>query len=381
MNLDEPFREPAICTPLVEEIHRSVRNVSASLRIMEVCGTHTVSVFRHGIRTLLPSQITLLSGPGCPVCVTPAGHIDLCLQAAQQQDVVLATFGDLLRVPGSSGSLADARARGLARVQVVYSSMDALELARQDAAIQVVFPAIGFETTAPTIAATVLAAEQLGVENFFVIPLAKTMPEALMLLLGDAQLKLSGLLCPGHVSAIIGAAAYQPLVERFGLGCAVAGFEPADILAGLLALVQQQSRGKAQVDNCYPRAVSQAGNERAQALLAKVFMPVASEWRGLGSIPASGLALRDPYQRFDAVQRLQLTAHSVPDPPGCRCGSVLKGMIQPPQCPLYGSRCTPLSPIGPCMVSAEGSCAAYYTYSGSRYSETGSKNSGDNGTC
>ncbi len=361
MNLDDPFRGREICASLLAEIER----ISPEpVRIMEVCGTHTVSIFRHGIRSLLPKHITLLSGPGCPVCVTPASHIDLCLQAARQPGVVLATFGDLLRVPGSGGSLADARARGEAQVEVVYSPMDALELARQHPDIQVIFPAIGFETTAPTSAATVLAAAQQGVENFAIIPLAKTMPAVLQQLLADADLNLSGLLCPGHVSAIIGAAAYQPLVDRFGLSCAVAGFEPADILAGLLAILQQQATGEKRVDNCYPRAVSHQGNARAQALLAQVFEPVASEWRGLGTIEGSGLALKSSYQHYDAVRRFALSAQPVPDPPGCRCGSVLKGKIQPPDCPLYGRSCTPLAPVGPCMVSSEGTCAAYFKYQG-----------------
>lgn len=363
MNLDEPFREREVCSALLAEIHRLSSSQARPLRIMEVCGTHTVSIFRHGIRSLLPASITLFSGPGCPVCVTPASHIDLCLQAARQPGVILATFGDLLRVPGSSGSLADARARGEAQVEVVYSPMDALELAQKQPDAQVVFPGIGFETTAPTLAATVLAAGQRGVNNFSIIPLAKTMPAVLVELLGDAELKLSGLLCPGHVSAIIGAAAYQPLVERYKLGCAVAGFEPADILAGLLALLQQAARGEARVDNCYPRVVTDTGNKRAQALLAQVFDEVASEWRGLGSINASGLALKSAYRQFDAIERFGLKASAAADPPGCRCGLVLKGRIQPPECPLYGRACTPISPVGPCMVSTEGTCAAYYRYS------------------
>ena len=370
MNLDDPFREREVCSVLLEEIHRTSGAISRPVRIMEVCGTHTVAIFRHGIRSLLPQNITLLSGPGCPVCVTPAGHIDLCVQAAHQPDVIVTTFGDLLRVPGSHGSLADARARGEAQVEVVYSPMDALELAQNKTDVQVVFPGIGFETTAPTIAATVLAAEQRGLDNFSIIPLAKTMPTVLMQLLGDAELQLSGLLCPGHVSAIIGTAAYQPLVERYGLGCAVAGFEPADILAGLLALLQQELSTEKRVDNCYSRVVTEKGNNRAQALLALVFTEVASEWRGLGCIEGSGLALKKAYQQFDAIQRFQLSATEVADPPGCRCGSVLKGRIQPSECPLYGRACTPISPVGPCMVSTEGTCAAYYRYS-DRSSEHG----------
>lgn len=358
-SVDGAFCQRELCAPLLEEIHRLVR---APLRIMEVCGTHTVSIFRHGIRSLLPEGLTLLSGPGCPVCVTPAGHIDLCLQAAQRPEVLLATFGDLLRVPGSTGSLADARARGEARVTMVYSPMDALELARRETTCQVVFPAIGFETTAPAIAATVLSAQRLGLANFSIIPLAKTMPAVLLQLLGRVAPTLSGLLCPGHVSAIIGAAAYQPLVDRFALGCAVAGFEAADILAGLLALVRQRLRGEARVENCYPRVVSEQGNRRAQALVEQVFKPVDSQWRGLGLVEQSGLALRDAYRHFDATRRFGLETTHPADPPGCRCGEVLQGLLSPPQCPLYGRACTPLSPVGPCMVSSEGVCAAYYRY-------------------
>ncbi len=363
MNLDDPFRERVVCTALLEEIRRISALLDRPLRIMEVCGTHTVSIFRHGIRSLLPQNISLLSGPGCPVCVTPAGHIDLCVQAARRPGVILATFGDLLRVPGSHGSLADARARGEAQVEVVYSPMDALELARTMPEAQVVFPGIGFETTAPALAATVLAAGQRGLENFSVIPLAKTMPAVLMELLADAELQLSGLICPGHVSAIIGADAYQPLVERYKLGCAVAGFEPADILAGLLALLQQELSGEKRVENCYTRVVTNKGNGRAQALLAQVFDEVASEWRGLGRIEGSGLALKSSYAAFDAAKRFELSASAAADPPGCRCGSVLKGKILPPECPLYGRACTPINPAGPCMVSTEGTCAAYYRYS------------------
>lgn len=368
MNLDDPFREREVCAALLEEIRRLSTAVAGPVRIMEVCGTHTVSIFRHGIRSLLPKNITLLSGPGCPVCVTPAGHIDLCLQAAALPGVILATFGDLLRVPGSSGSLADARARGEAQVEVVYSPMDALDLARKKPEAQVVFPGIGFETTAPTLAATVLAAEQRRVENFSIIPLAKTMPVVLKELLADAELELSGLLCPGHVSAIIGADAYQPLVERYKLGCAVAGFEPADILAGLLALLQQELSGDKRVQNCYSRVVTDKGNRRAQALLTRVFNEVPSEWRGLGHIASSGLALKSNFAVFDASKRFELTASAAADPPGCRCGLVLKGRILPPECPLYGRACTPLSPVGPCMVSTEGTCAAYYRYSDHQYS-------------
>lgn len=358
------FRSREITTPLVEEIARSlVRPV----RIMEVCGTHTMSIFRHGIRSLLPDGLTLLSGPGCPVCVTPAGHIDAFVGAARLPRVTIATFGDLIRVPGSEGSLAAARAKG-ARVEIVYSPMDALALAQQEPDQLVVFPAIGFETTAPTIAATILQATRLGVNNFSIIAAGKTMPQALEALMADPELQVDGLLCPGHVSAIIGSDAYRPLAEKYHLACAVAGFEPADILAGLLSLIRQINEGRPRVDNCYPRVVTASGNAKAQALINEVFVPVDTEWRGLGTIPGSGLVLREHCQRFDAMQQLAIPLQPTAEPKGCRCGAILKGRLLPPDCPLYGTACTPLQPVGPCMVSNEGTCAAYYRYSGQKES-------------
>ncbi len=328
---------------------------------MEVCGTHTTSIFRHGIRSLLPDNITLLSGPGCPVCVTPASHIDACIRAAERPDTLIATFGDLVRVPGTRGSLAGARAQG-ARVEIVYSPMDALTLAIKNPELKIVFPGIGFETTAPTIAATVLQAHKQQVNNFFIISAAKTMPGPLQLLMSDPALKVDGLLCPGHVSAIIGADAYLPLAEKFNLNCAVAGFEPADILAGLVSILHQFRKNKPTVENCYTRAVTPEGNLRAQQLINQVFTPEDTEWRGLGVIEQSGLKLKETYIRHDAVSQLDLPFEQVDEPKGCKCGEILKGLLLPPDCPLYKKGCTPLKPVGPCMVSSEGSCAAYYRY-------------------
>jgi len=364
MRCADEFRSREITTPLVEEI---VRSLVRPVRIMEVCGTHTMSIFRHGIRSLLPESLTLLSGPGCPVCVTPASHIDAFIKAAHLPQVTIATFGDLIRVPGSEGSLATARAGG-ARVEIVYSPMDALTLATQEPERTVLFPAIGFETTAPTIAATILQAERSGIANFMIIAACKTMPRALEALMADPELRVDGLLCPGHVSAIIGADSYRPLTERFHLGCAVAGFEPADILAGLLALIRQINARAPKIDNCYTRAVTNEGNTKAQALLNEVFEPADSEWRGLGTIPGSGLVLREKYRRFDGLHQLAIPLLPSREPKGCRCGDILKGRLLPPDCPLYGTACTPLQPIGPCMVSNEGTCAAYYRYSGHKES-------------
>ncbi|MCL2790851.1 MAG: hydrogenase formation protein HypD [Desulfobulbus sp.] len=360
MNLADEFRSREVTAPLVAEIARSLEH---PVRIMEVCGTHTMSIFRHGIRSLLPEGISLLSGPGCPVCVTPASHINTMLAAADLEQVTVATFGDLIRVPGCTRSLAGARAQG-ARVEIVYSPMDALDLAQREPARTVVFPAIGFETTVPTIAATILAADRMGIDNFVVIEANKTMPQALSALMSDPELKVDGLLCPGHVSAIIGSNAYRPLAERHGLACAVAGFEPADILAGLLSLIRQINAGEPGVENCYTRVVSAEGNARARNLIDQVFEPADSEWRGLGTIADSGLRLRERYRRFNGSSRLRLKVQPAQEPRGCRCGEILKGRMLPPDCPLYGKACTPLQPIGPCMVSNEGTCAAYFRYSG-----------------
>ena len=364
MKCADEFRSRAITAPLIEEIARSLIR---PVRIMEVCGTHTMSIFRHGIRSLLPEGITLLSGPGCPVCVTPASHIDAFLAAADRPQVTIATFGDLIRVPGAVGSLAGARAGG-ARVEIVYSPMDALTLAQREPEQTVLFPAIGFETTAPTIAATILAAERLGIANFLIIAAGKTMPQALEALMADPELQVDGLLCPGHVSAIIGSEAYRPLADRYHLACAVAGFEPADILAGLLSLIRQVNQGQPGVENCYTRAVTSEGNVRAQQLINEVFEPADSDWRGLGTIPGSGLVLREKYRRFDGMERLALPVQPSREPKGCRCGEILKGKLLPPDCPLYGTACTPLQPVGACMVSNEGTCAAYYRYSGQKTS-------------
>ena len=240
--------------------------------------------------------------------------------------------------------------------------MDALQLAQAEPDRTVVFPAVGFETTAPTIAATILEADRLGLGNFCIIAAAKIMPPPLELLLSDPELNIDGLLCPGHVSAIIGADAYVPLAEKYHISCAVAGFEPADIVSGLLSLVRQIGDGVARVDNCYTRVVSSSGNQRARELTNEVFAVVDTEWRGLGVIPGSGLGLRDAYKKFDAFAKLDLQVEAAPEPKGCKCGDILKGMLLPPACPLYGKRCTPLQPVGPCMVSSEGTCAAYYRY-------------------
>ncbi len=355
-HIDE-YRDGRLIRPLVTELQQSL---TRPVRLMEVCGTHTMAIFRSGIRSILPEDMEIVSGPGCPVCVTSASHMDAFIAMAEFPGVRVAIFGDLFRVPGSSGSLAHAAARG-AKVEVVYSPMDALELAKSHPAELVVFLGVGFETTTPGIAATILAAAKDAVDNFCVFSTQKVIPGPLEALLQDPDLNINALLCPGHVSAIIGAGAYQPFADR-GLACVVAGFEPADLLNGLIMLARQIAQGKPKVENLYPRVVSWEGNGRARAMVEEIFEPVDTEWRGLGFIERSGLAIRDKYGRYDALKRLDITIPAVAEPRGCLCGEILKGKTIPPHCPLFGSRCTPADPVGPCMVSSEGTCAAYHKY-------------------
>lgn len=356
-HVDE-YRDAALAKPLVEELKRSV---TRPLRIMEVCGSHTMAIFRNGVRSILPEGMELLSGPGCPVCVTSAPHMDAFISMADRPGVRVAIFGDLFRVPGTQGSLSDASARG-ASVNVVYSPMDALELAKQNPNDQVVFLGVGFETTTPTIAATIMAAKVQNVKNFMVFSTQKTMPAPLKALLEDPELKIDGLLCPGHVSAIIGEEAYKPLAKEYGLACAIAGFETADLLSGLISLSRQVANDDIKVENCYTRVVSPNGNPKARAMVDQVFEPCDTQWRGLGVILGSGLKIREEFADFDAEARLEINLPEVEEPKGCICGKILKGQSVPIECPLFDKRCTPGNPIGPCMVSSEGTCAAYHKY-------------------
>ena len=328
---------------------------------MEICGTHTVAIFRSGLRQLLPSSIRLISGPGCPVCVTANEDIDRAIWLSQQPDVILTTFGDLVRVPGSRSSLNHERSRG-ADVRIVYASIDALQIARETPEKQVVFIGIGFETTAPTIAAAVKQAAVEGLKNFSVLSAHKLLPPAMRALLETEDLRLDGFLCPGHVSTIIGASAYEEVTTRYGIPCVVTGFEPLDVLQGVYILVEQLSAGKAEVINQYRRAVTWEGNAAARRLMDEIFEPVDSTWRGLGLIPLSGLKLREAWKDFDAGLRFSMPEIQVKEHPGCRCGEVLRGVMTPPECGLFRKACNPQTPLGPCMVSGEGTCGAYYRY-------------------
>ncbi len=352
------FQDPVLVERLLERVRALV---DRPVRIMEVCGTHTMEIFRTGLRSLLPGEITLLSGPGCPVCVTAQGEIDAFVDASLRDGVILATFGDLMRVPGTRGSLQEARAEG-ADVRVVYSSLDALELARRNPGREVVFCGVGFETTAPTVAGALLAARAGNLENFTVFCAHKLVPPALSALLGSGEVQVDGLLCPGHVSVIIGEEAYRPVAERFSVPCVITGFEPVDILQGILRVLEQVRTGRAVVDNAYGRAVSPEGNLKARELMGRVFRVGRARWRGLGSLEESGFLLEEAYAGFDAGVRHAVEIADAPEPAGCACGSVLTGRVLPPDCKLFRTSCTPEHPVGPCMVSSEGTCAAYYRY-------------------
>jgi hydrogenase expression/formation protein HypD len=333
--------------------------------LMEVCGTHTVAVSRWGLRAMLPPDLRLLSGPGCPVCVTPVSGIDRAVAAARLPGVTVVTFGDMVRVPGSESSLEKERAGG-ADVRIAYSPREALALARSAPEREVVFIGVGFETTSPAIASTVLDAERARTPNFSVLPEFKLVPPALEMLAGVPGRPLDGFLCPGHVSVVIGSKAYEPVAERFNLPCVVAGFEPVDILAGIAMLLEQARRvragGRASVETQYRRAVTRDGNARAQAVLDEVFEVRDAEWRGIGVVPRSGYAFRERFRAFDAAVRFGLPETRAADESGCACGDVMLGLKAPSDCPLYGARCTPRDPAGPCMVSSEGACAAYHRY-------------------
>ena len=360
MRYIEEFRQGAVAAKIVERLRAYA---SRPVNLMEVCGTHTVSIFRHGIRDLLPRGVIMLSGPGCPVCVTANADLDKAIALAEIPGVTLATFGDMFKVPASYSSLGEAKAGG-ADVRLVYSTLDALEIARANPQRQVVFFAVGFETTAPTIACSILEAEKEGIENFSIVSVHKLIPPALKALLDGEEVRIDGFLLPGHVSTIIGSCPYAFIPSGYGVACAIAGFEPLDILGGIEMLLRQIADGEVQVEIGYRRAVRREGNPLALEQMYRVFEVCDAEWRGLGVIPDSGLCLRKEYERFDAERRFDVNTPPPREHPACRCGEVLRGVTSPPECPLFARACTPERPIGPCMVSVEGSCAAWYQYGG-----------------
>jgi hydrogenase expression/formation protein HypD len=354
----EEYRDSAITRKLIE----TIKNISKhDVRLMEVCGTHTVSIFRSGIRSILPRTISLLSGPGCPVCVTDQREIDVFVELARIDDVIVTTFGDLMRVPGTKSSLLEQRAEGR-DIRIVYSTFDALEIARKNPEKKVVFLGVGFETTAPTIAAAIYSAAETNVDNFSVISTHKMVPPALEALMAFEDVQIDGFILPGHVSVIIGVNAYQPFYKRHQIPCVIAGFEPADILQAIGRLVELIENGSSALENAYRRAVTLEGNTKAQKLLEDVFKPADVSWRAIGVIPQSGLKIRKKYEHHDAETLFDIRVTDSAEPKGCACGEILIGVKTPPECPLFKTVCTPIDPVGPCMVSTEGTCAAYYKY-------------------
>jgi hydrogenase expression/formation protein HypD len=359
MKFVDEYRQRDVAARLAGEI---ARMTDRPLKLMEVCGGHTHTIFKYGIEDLLPPNITMIHGPGCPVCVIPLGRVDDSISIALESGVIFTTFGDMMRVPGSKTNLLDAKAAG-ADVRMVYSPLDALKIAHKNPDKQVVFLALGFETTAPSTALTVLQAAREGLENFSVFCNHIMIVPALKALLDSPDLKLDGFVGPGHVSTVIGTRPYEFVPREYGKPLVVSGFEPLDILQSVYMIVKQSVEGRAEIENQYARVVARDGNRRALEAIFEVFEPREYfEWRGLGSIAHSGMKLRPAYARFDAERRFHVAGLRIADPKACQCGEILKGVKKPWECKIFGTTCTPETPIGSCMVSSEGACAAYYNF-------------------
>ncbi|MFZ5981363.1 MAG: hydrogenase formation protein HypD [Candidatus Zixiibacteriota bacterium] len=358
MKYIDEYRDPKAATKIVEEIKRTI---SRPWTIMEVCGGQTHAIVKHGLDRLLPDKITLLHGPGCPVCVTPVDMIDKALDLASRDDVIFCSFGDMLRVPGTGRDLLTVRAEG-GDMRTVYSPLDALDIAVDNPDKKVVFFGIGFETTAPANALAVIRAKNMALTNFSFLCAQVLIPPAMEIILNDAACRVNGFLAAGHVCTVVGYAGYEPLANKYKIPITVTGFEPLDILLGILMTVRQLEQGRTEVENQYTRAVKKEGNLQAREIMNRVFRTVDRRWRGLGVIPSSGLGLRDEFAAFDAEKKFGLPEKPVPDDPECISGLVLQGRKKPSQCPAFGERCTPENPLGATMVSSEGACAAYYRY-------------------
>ena len=358
MKYVEEYRNPETARHLLDRIHKVSKRPA---RLMEFCGGHTVAIFRHGLRQLLPDNIEMLSGPGCPVCVTASADLDKAIALARLPGIIITSFGDMVRVPGSYSSLQLAKADG-ADIRIVYSAQDALKIARENPDKKVVFIGIGFETTAPTIAASILQAEAEKIPNYAILSLHKVCPPVMKALLDLGEVNINGIICPGHVSAIIGSYPYRFIPKDYGIACAVAGFEPVDILLAVERLVEQIESGKPDVEITYRRGVKPEGNVPAVKLMESVFEIADADWRGIGTIPASGLRLRPRYEKYDTEKIFTIDPGPAREPQGCICGSILRGVSTPLDCALFRRVCTPENPVGPCMVSSEGSCATYYHY-------------------
>lgn len=343
---------------LIEKIYA---RINRPVNIMEVCGTHTVALFKHGVRSILPEGVKLLSGPGCPVCVTSIRDVDTAIAFANRPEVILTTFGDMMRVPGGTGSLLEAKAEG-ADIRIVYSPLDCLTIAQQNPTKKIVFFSAGFETTTPGAAATLSEADRLGVENFYLYSVHKVVPPALAALLQSEDVRIDAFMLPGHVSTIIGTRVYEFLAADYHRPCVVTGFGAQDILAALAMILRQIDEGRAAVEIQYTSVVSREGNPKALKFIETYFEPCDSHWRGIGVLPGSGLRIRDMYRHRDALKMIPVEVEDHPEPKGCMCGEVLRGIRTPNECRLFGTACTPERPVGACMVSTEGSCAAYYRF-------------------
>ena len=353
------FKDPKLARGLIESINALAPAGGATL--MEVCGTHTVAIARNGIRALMPEGVRLASGPGCPVCVTSNHDIDKVIALARVPEVTITTFGDMTRVPGSTSSLLAEQAAGRS-VQIVYSPLDALRIAQENPDREIVFVGVGFETTTPLVAMAIKRAKAMGLRNFSVYGAHKNMPGALEAIVNDPALKLDALILPGHVSTIIGAEPYRFLAEKYGIPGVITGFEPVDVLQGIAMIMRQLHEGRAEIEIAYARGVMPEGNPVALAAIDEVFETCTAAWRGLGDIPGSGYRIRDEFAEFDAMRRFEPDVEPTVEHKGCRCGDVLRGVMAPNECPLFRTVCSPENPVGPCMVSSEGSCAAYYRY-------------------
>lgn len=360
----EEFRNPDYIKALVSQIHTVSKKIKKDVRLMEVCGTHTMTISRWGIRKLLAENIDLISGPGCPVCVTPNLYIDTAIEISKLKGVIIATFGDMYRVPSGRNSLEKQSADG-ATVDIVYSPLDALEIAERNPEKKIVFLAVGFETTSPLTARVILYARERRLKNFFVLSGHRLIPPAMLSLVKDNIHHIDGFICPGHVSTIIGSEPYKIFPDRYGIPCVISGFEVCDILQSILMLLEMiYGKRKLSVEIQYTRCVQKNGNSMALKLIEDVFDVVDADWRGIGLIEKSGLAINKKFSEFDALAGFKLNVKSSGDVKGCICGQVLKGLKKPFECKLYRKLCTPETPAGPCMVSSEGTCAAYYTYNG-----------------
>jgi hydrogenase expression/formation protein HypD len=357
MNLTEDFRDKELAAVILEKIREKS---TSKIRIMEVCGGHTMAIRKYGIQTLLPRNIELLSGPGCPVCVTDQGYINTLVEYSNLPGFMILTYGDLIRVPGSKSSLDREKAKG-ADIRVIYSTIQVLEIARINPQKKIVFAAIGFETTAPATAIAILQAKKESLNNFFILSAHKAMPPAMNAIMEDG-IQIDGYIGPGHVSAISGSKIFNPLAEKYQIPIVISGFEPVDILQSILILISRIKEQKPGVEIQYTRLVSEQGNLKAQKLVEQVFEPANQHWRGIGLIEGSGLQLRGEYQKYDAAISFPLKIHSGPEPEGCLCGNILKGIKKPIDCKLFGKQCTPSNPVGACMVSSEGACHTWYTY-------------------